>query len=469
MRLSAAQAVEVALERARTVSDVVDLVAVGTHDSSATLRWANNTLTTNGYGWGTDLTLVAFVAVTGGGIATATVSESDPAFDVAFVHRLVDRVIAAARRAEAAHHGLTLPGTVTYGNWDAAPYETDLDVLAQVTPRLGEVLARGARLQRNHSGYAEHTRASSWIASLSGLRLREDDQDGRLEMTCRADGGGRSVWEGRHTRSFGDVDVLDMDAKLDRQLAWQQVRRDLAPGRYRAILPPGPVGDLMAAFDANLVGRDAVEGSGPFARPDGRTMIGERIAGQRDFDVFSDPHQPGVQSMPYVVDVWDSSMTSVFDTGQSTQRTHWVRDGRLEALCTSRAVAAEHSLAYTPNVPNLVLEVQGGHGSLDEVIARTESGLLINTLWYIRDLDEATMTVTGTTRDGVYEVRDGQVVGVVNNFRFNESPLGVLSRISDAGSPELCQPRENAESVSDYLMPTLVVDDFNMSSVSEAS
>jgi hypothetical protein len=32
----------------------------------------------------------------------------------------------------------------------------------------------------------------------------------------------------------------------------------------------------------------------------------------------------------------------------------------------------------------------------------------------------------------------------------------------------LCQTRENAETISDFLMPTLVVDDFNLSSVSEA-
>jgi predicted Zn-dependent protease len=197
-------------------------------------------------------------------------------------------------------------------------------------------------------------------------------------------------------------------------------------------------------------------------------MIGERIAGERSYNLFSDPHFPGIEESPFVVNTHDGSDSSVFDTGQPLPRVDWVYNGVLNALCTPRTVAVETGLPFTPNVGNLILDVPGGDGTLDDVIARTESGLLVNCLWYIRDLDEASMMVTGTTRDGVYEVRDGEVIGAVNNFRFNESPLSVLSRIHDAGTSVLCQTRENAEHVSDYLMPTLVIDEFNMSSISDA-
>lgn len=468
IRLTAAQAVDVALDRARTYDGVVDFVAKGIRDSSASLRWANNTLTTNGLGWSTTLTVTAFVAVDGG-VAVATLSESDTKFDVPFVYHLVERVVDMARAAEPTTHGLTLPGEVSWGDWDATHVETDVAVLANVTPQLGEVLAAGAAAGLNHSGYAEHERGTVWIGSLSGLRLRDDAEDGRLEMTCRADGGIRSAWEGKHSRSFKDLDVLAMGAALARQLSWQQNRRELAPGRYHTILPPGPVGDLLAFFDENLGGRDAYEGAGPFSRAEHETRIGERITNGRPFTLFSDPNHPGVDAMPYLSDAYESSTTSQFDMGLRFGRVDWVRDGVLNALTTTRAVAASTGLPFVPNGTNLIMEVEGGHGSLEDVIARTESGLLVNCLWYIRDLDEATMTVTGTTRDGVYEVRDGEVIGAVNNFRFNESPLSVLGRIHDAGSPVLCQTRETAESVSDFVMPSLVVDDFNMSSVSEAN
>ena len=68
------------------------------------------------------------------------------------------------------------------------------------------------------------------------------------------------------------------------------------------------------------------------------------------------------------------------------------------------------------------------------MIASTERGLLLTCLWYIREVDPVTMLLTGLTRDGVYLIEHGEVVGAVNNFRFNESPIDVLARTTEAGS-----------------------------------
>ena len=68
------------------------------------------------------------------------------------------------------------------------------------------------------------------------------------------------------------------------------------------------------------------------------------------------------------------------------------------------------------------------------MVAGTERGLLLTCLWYIRDVDPERLLLTGLTRDGVYLVEDGQVTGAVNNFRFNESPLELLGRITEVGA-----------------------------------
>ena len=68
-----------------------------------------------------------------------------------------------------------------------------------------------------------------------------------------------------------------------------------------------------------------------------------------------------------------------------------------------------------------------------DMVAATERGLLLTTLWYIREVDPTTLLLTGLTRDGVYLVEDGEVTGAVNNFRFNESPLDLLRRVRGRG------------------------------------
>jgi predicted Zn-dependent protease len=106
---------------------------------------------------------------------------------------------------------------------------------------------------------------------------------------------------------------------------------------------------------------------------------------------------------------------------------------------------------------------------LPGMIAGTSRGLLVNCLWYIREVDPQTLLLTGLTRDGVYLVENGEVTGAVNNFRFNESPVGMLHRVTEAGASEPTLPREWSDYFTRAAMPPLRVDGFNMSSVSQAS
>ena len=102
------------------------------------------------------------------------------------------------------------------------------------------------------------------------------------------------------------------------------------------------------------------------------------------------------------------------------------------------------------------------------MIARTERGLLLTCLWYIREVDPRALLLTGLTRDGVYLVENGEVVGAVNNFRFNESPGGA-ARPHHRGRrhrADLC--REWNDYFNRTAMPPIRVPDFNMSTVSPA-
>ncbi len=157
---------------------------------------------------------------------------------------------------------------------------------------------------------------------------------------------------------------------------------------------------------------------------------------------------------------------SVFDNGMDIERVDWIRDGVINALAYPRATAAEFDVPVAVAADNVLMT--GGSASLEDMIAQTERGLLLNALWYIREVDPPTMLLTGLTRDGVYLVEDGQVTAAVNNFRFNESPLDLLRRASQVGVSEATLPREWADLVTRVAMPSLRIPDFHMSSVSQA-
>ena len=90
-------------------------------------------------------------------------------------------------------------------------------------------------------------------------------------------------------------------------------------------------------------------------------------------------------------------------------------------------------------------------------------------LWYIRQVDPQTLLLTGLTRDGVYLVENGEVTGAVNNFRFNESPVDLMRRFTQASGTAPSFSREWGDEFTRTATPALRVPDFNMSTVSRAN
>jgi predicted Zn-dependent protease len=196
--------------------------------------------------------------------------------------------------------------------------------------------------------------------------------------------------------------------------------------------------------------------------------VGQTVS-RLPFELRSDPSEPQLECAPFVVAGASGTDTSVFDNGLQLGRTAWIEEGMVRRLRYHRAGAARSGRPVAPPIDNVVLEVPGADHGLGDLVAATERGLLVTCLWYIREVDPVTLLLTGLTRDGVYLVESGEVVGAVNNFRFNESPLGVLGRVIEAGRTERALSREWGEWMNRSGMPSLRVADFNMSSVSAAT
>jgi predicted Zn-dependent protease len=319
-------------------------------------------------------------------------------------------------------------------------------------------------------GFVDHAVTTTYLGSSTGLRLRHVQPTGHVGCTGKSADLTRSAWVGAATRDFTDVDPLAIDEELARRLAWAERRVDLPAGRYDTILPPTATADLMIDAYWSAGARVAWEGQSVFSQRGGGggTRIGQRIA-REGVHLYSDPAHPGLECLPFVLTSSSGNEASVFDNGLPLERTDWIRDGELAALIQTRHSAAMTSQPLTPAIDNLLLSVDGGSGSVEDLVAGTERGLLLTCLWYIREVDPQTLLLTGLTRDGVYLVEDGEITGAVNNFRFNESPVDILSRFTHASATVPAFSREWGDDYfSRTAMPALRVPDFNMSSVSQA-
>jgi predicted Zn-dependent protease len=454
------------VERALALSKA-DGCIVLTHESTeANIRWAGNTLTTNGVARTRDVTIIAMVD---GAEGTAAGVVSRSSADAEQLESLVRAAEEAARRNEPAEDAMPLvtpddapPG----GDWDDAPAETTIAVFRDFAAGLGEAFGRARAGDRRLFGFAEHSTTTSYLGSSTGLRLRHVQPDGKVELNGKSPDYSRSAWAGVATRDFTDVDVDSLDAQITERLGWARHQVALDAGRYETILPPSAVADLMIYMYWSASGRDAAEGRTVFSAPGGRTRVGERLS-PLPLTLHSDPGAAGLECCPFNVATSSSSMSSVFDNGLALGRTNWVADGALENLITTRAFAGAGGHA-TPAIDNLLLSTADPGRSLQEMVAGTARGLLLTCLWYIREVDPQTLLLTGLTRDGVYLVENGEVVGAANNFRFNESPVGLLGRLAEVGPSRPTLPREWSDWFTRTSMPPVRVPDFNMSSVSAA-
>ncbi|MFE0045863.1 metallopeptidase TldD-related protein [Streptomyces albireticuli] len=451
------------VERALELSRADGCVVIASEESTANLRWAGNALTTNGVTRGRTLTVIATVD---GAEGTASGVVSRSAVSAAELEPLVRAAEDAARQAGPAEDARPLvTGVPGSADFTEGPAETSSAVFDAFAPALGESFARARAEGRELYGFAHHEVSSHYLGTSTGLRLRHDQPTGTLELNAKSPDRLRSAWAGRSTRDFRDVDPLTLDADLARRLSWAERRIELPAGRYETLLPPTAVADLLIYQQWSAAARDAAEGRTVFSKPGGGTRIGEKLS-RLPLTLSSDPAAEGLECAPFVLTASSGDDASVFDNGLPLGRTDWIRDGVLEHLVTTRHSAALTDLPVAPFVDNLILD-GGGTRSLDEMVAATERGLLLTCLWYIREVDPASLLLTGLTRDGVYLVEHGEVVGEVNNFRFNESPVSLLSRATEAGRTERTLPREWGDYFTRAATPALRVPDFNMSSVSQ--
>jgi predicted Zn-dependent protease len=447
------------IDRVLRLSRADACIVIARRVATVNVRWAHNTVTTNG---DADDLQLSVISIAGRRVGSVTRTSFPP-------DRLEEIVreseAASARRPEAPDFMPLVPGAGVPADWNAAPADADIHALDPLVPQLAALFDAARRANVATFGYSELQVSTTLVAASSGLRCRHTDRMGKVDITGKTPDFARSCWVGQATHDFLDVNLREMFETLQQRLEWAATRIDMPAGAYEVLLEPSCVADLAISAYWFMARRDADEGRSPYSRPGGGTRIGERLFG--DVTLCSDPATAGVEAAPFHYGVESGEASSVFDNGLGLGHVEWVRDGVLQHLITPRYWAARMGLpAPKPYVNNLL--VQGSGPSMREMIAETDRALLVTCFWYIRHVDPQTALLTGLTRDGVYLVERGQVTGAVNNFRWNMSPIAALAQATQIGTSGMALPREHDEFLRSKA-PAMRVERFNMSSVSQAS
>ena len=403
--------------------DILDqaLLAAGTPEADAVFistdqnisRFANSNVHQNMSEVSAELTLRVIVD-NAMGVASTTV------FDSAEIART------AALAREAAHHAHPLQNfSGLYRADEPLPSVRTFDHATAVIAPSDKARALRAMFDRGapngiHFAGVYGTGASS-IAEANTHDVRRYCTMTASDATVIAIGANGSGYATAIDRANVDVIALGEEAAFKAALC-ADVIDDIAPGAYDVILEPPATAEVVDWLNLiTLNGSAFDDGSSFFVGNIGNQVLGT------NFTLTDDALDDAFLPFPFDLE------------GLPKRRVVLIERGVVRTPVVDKAYADRLGLAPTASCWNLGgsdhgsafhLSVDGGDATRDELIRSTKHGIWVTRFNYVNGLLEPkTALMTGTTRDGTFLIRDGEVVARLPNLRWTQSIIEAFSRI----------------------------------------
>lgn len=401
----AALRAEEAAERALAlVAGRAEALVSAVAGTSSLTRFANSRIHQN---VAEDVASVAVtVALDGGRVARASTTRLDEDGLVAVVERAL--AAAALRPADPAFPGFAPPAPVPeVDHWDDA---TAVATPAERAALVGAFVGAGPGLEA--AGFCATRGLHHALVATTGQRAAGRSSSAVLDGIFRAATAGRPADGAGAAASvrLGDLDGAACGRRAAAKARGSLEPRTLAPGAYEVVLEPKAVAAALT-YPAYLGfnGKGHAEGTS-FAH------LGEQ-QWDEGIDIWDDATDPRALGDAYDREGTPKRRLDLVRAGVSVGLAHDRRSATLAGVApTGSSVGSDAEGGYPTD-----LFLGAGPSSPDQLVAGVGRGLLVTDLWYNRVLDPKTQVVTGLTRNGLFLVEDGAVVGPVENLRYTQS------------------------------------------------
>jgi len=332
--------------------------------------------------------------------------------DDAGLRALVDRTLAAAslRPPDPDYPGLAPPQPVTGdGRWDQPTADATPDVRAEAVRAFVDA---GRDLEA--AGYCATKAKHAAFVNTAGQRLTGRTTSAVIDGIHRSadgDGAGRAA-----AASIGQIDAAGAGARAaEKARAQSGELRHIEPGQYEVVLEPGCVANMLLFLGYAGLNAKAVA--------DGTSFV---HLGEQQFDehvsIWDDAEDPRTVGYLYDAEGTPKQRVDLVTNGRTTGVVHDRRTATKAGAHSTGHATGDESAGATPS--NVFFG--GGDRSPEELVAGVERGLLVTDFHYTRILDPKTQVVTGLTRNGVFLIVRGEIVGAAHNVRFTQSYVAAL-------------------------------------------
>ena len=222
-------------------------------------------------------------------------------------------------------------------------------------------------------------------------------------------------------RANVDIVALGEEAAFKASLC-AEITEDIVPGPYDVILEPPATAEVLDWMNMiSLSGTAFDDGSSFFVGNIGKQILGT------NFTLTDDAVDEAFLPFPFDMEGLPKRRVVIIDRG--VIRTPVVDKAYADRLGFA-PTANGWSLGSSEHGAAFHLAIEGGDATREELIRSTKRGIWVTRFNYVNGLLEPrTALMTGTTRDGTFLIRDGEVVARLPNLRWTQSIVEAFSRI----------------------------------------
>ena len=272
------------------------------------------------------------------------------------------------------------------------------------------------------AGAFSHGDGLTAIANSRGLFHYHICTDASFTLSIMTPNGGTG-WAEAHSHALSDINSEFLYKRALSKALASEAPESIDEGDYTVILEPPAVESLLRFLGwLGLGGLPFAEGRSFFSGKVGEKILGDNITLTDNFENKDSFYAP-------------------FDyEGNPRTRRCLIDKGRFLGpvldRSTAKKLALESSTGHALPYPSrsgplpLSLNMEGGSGSLEEMIRGTRKGILVTRFFYDNVIDPGKMTITGMTRDGTFLIENGEITRGLKNLRYNEAIPRVFQNVS---------------------------------------
>ncbi|HEX6699637.1 MAG TPA: metallopeptidase TldD-related protein, partial [Gaiellaceae bacterium] len=337
---------------------------------------------------------------------------------------LRDLAARAADAAESARRDESFPGLAPpeplpeVAGYDEETAELGADEQARSAAAAIEAASRYPAYGYFTSGVTEIA-----VASTTGVAAEQRLTDATALVLAAGDDA--SGYAEQTAWAVGEIDPRAVAREADDKAARTVGAKSIDPGRYRAVLEPYAIAELLQYF-----AYDSFGGQGLLEQ---RSYLSGRI-GDRIFD-------PKVSIADDALD--PRGLPKAFDfEGAPKRRVDLVEDGVARGVVWDRETAAQARNGAAPTghappsplrdygpLPFALSVAPGEAGSVEELAGLVDDGIYVTRLHYLSIVDPREGVITGMTRDGTFRIRGGRVAEPLVNLRFTVAVPELLADV----------------------------------------